>query len=244
MYCGKCGLEVAEGKRFCSHCGAMLGNCFNNETPQPVYQNIEQQNKPYQPAQQNNTTNPDAQSPVYCAVQPQSVAYNQPDLQLQKADKAYKRGKRTSDLVMALGLVSLGMFVFGILFWPFYFFLYVAGISALILGFFAKRYALDYKDFEVYKDKFKKNKSSVRFGKGLAIFSMITPIVLITTVVGLIIYLASQLIGHTTEIITEIFSSGGITEAFDRTTALVSDLNDSGALVKILNILSFLIRLV
>ncbi len=244
MYCGKCGAEVVDGKRFCSDCGARLDNGVSQETTQPVYQNVEQQNQPFRPAQPYQTTQPDVTRFPNGAVQTQSTAYNQPDLQLQKAEKAYKRGKRMSDFVMISGVVSLGMLVFGILFWPFYFFLYVAGISALVVSFFAKRSALDYKNVEAYADGFKKNKSSVKFGKGLSIFSMVTPIVLITTVIVLIIYIASQFIGHTSEIITEIFSSGGITEAFNNVTTLVSDLNDSGALVKILNILSVLLRFI
>ena len=73
---------------------------------------------------------------------------------------------------------------------------------------------------------------------------MVTPVVLITTVIILLIIVASQLLGHTSEIIAEIFSSGGLSGAFNRVVTLVSDLNDSGVLTKILNILSVLIRFI
>lgn len=241
MYCGKCGAEVIEGKRFCSDCGAMLVDTDSQQSPQAVSQNTECQKQQYQPDKADQpTVNPFP----YGSVQQQSIPYTQADYELKKAEKAYKRGKRLSDFVMISGLVCLGMLVFGILFWPFYFFLYVAGASALVVSFFAKRTALEYKNIEAYADGFKKNKSSVRFGKGLSIFSMVTPVVLITTVIILLIIVASQLLGHTSEIIAEIFSSGGLSGAFNRVVTLVSDLNDSGVLTKILNILSVLIRFI
>lgn len=222
----------------CQATQATLPTQPNQQAPanQPVLQ--------YQPAPQYQVnqayTTPVPNNPA----QPQNGGFNQPNPQIAKAEKAYKSGKTMSNITMIMGLVSLGMFVFGILFWPFYFFLYVVGIATLIMGFFAKRNGLDYKEIEGYKDKFKKNKSSVKLGKGLALFSMITPIVLVTTVVSLLIYVASQLIGHTSEIITQVFSAGGISEAFDNLIALVSDLNDSGALLKILSILGILIKFI
>lgn len=244
MYCGKCGAEVIEGKRFCSDCGAMLVDTDSQQSPQAVSRDTECQNQQYQSEQPDQTTQPTENPFTYGSIQQQSIPYTQADYELKKAEKAYKRGKRLSDFVMISGLVSLGMLVFGILFWPFYFFLYVAGASALVVSFFAKRTALEYKNIEAYADGFKKNKSSVRFGKGLSIFSMVTPVVLITTVIILLIIVASQLLGHTSEIIAEIFSSGGLSGAFNRVVTLVSDLNDSGVLTKILSILSVLIRFI
>lgn len=273
MYCWKCGAEVAEGKRFCSDCGTMLeDNAPQKSVQQPLYQDGVQADKPIQPSESQQAPNPYTTQTQYGATQqpfvavqqpygtaqqsyptaqvpygnfpPQNYACNQPNPQAAKLEKSYKNSNWMSNLTMILGLVSLGMLVFGILFWPFYFLLYIVGIAALIVGFFAKRSSFDFKNIEAYKDKFKKNKSSIKLGKGLAIFSMVTPIVLITIVLSLIIYVASQLIGHTSEIITAIFTSGGIEGAFNRVVTLVSDLNDSGALLKILSILGVLIKLI
>ena len=211
------------------------------QVPQAYQSQQPYQSQPQQPYQTQQTVV--TQTP-YTVPQPQNVTYSQVDPALEKADKAYKNGKTMSNATMIMGLVSLGMLVFGILFWPFYFLLYVAGIATLVVGYFAKRNGMDYKSVAGFEDKFKKNKSSVKFGKGLAIFSMVTPIVLITIVLILLIYLASQLLGHGAEIIQAIFSSGGLDGAFDRVVTLVSELNESGALLKILSILGVLIKLI
>ena len=74
MYCGKCGAEVIEGKRFCSDCGAMLVDTDSQQSPQAVSQNTECQNQQYQP---DNTNQPTANPFPYGTVQQQSIPYTQ-----------------------------------------------------------------------------------------------------------------------------------------------------------------------